>query len=293
MFARSNRLQLKYLWGGMATYLPGESFGPRTLNDFEFVWIIDGDVTYTRNGRDHAASPGTLILGRPGLRERYGWDRHHPSRHAFFHFAIEAVPDDWPAPDGWRALRRMPPGDVVRPLFRRVLDAWCGRWEHRDQRPVEPVCRLVAAMIDGFLAADEEVGGSTYRPLPDPVRRAVDWAQRRLLLAPDEPLDLDELAGVAKVSPSHLTRLFKRALNTTPMHAIQLMRLERAATLLARSNLNVKGVAHRCGFASPFHFSRTFRREYGLSPSAMRKQLEAGEPLPPARLPSASPPLES
>jgi transcriptional regulator GlxA family with amidase domain len=55
--------------------------------------------------------------------------------------------------------------------------------------------------------------------------------------------------------------------------ALGLLRLSRAAMLLARSNLSVEAIAHDCGFANPYpyHFSRRFHRVYGQPPGRHRR----------------------
>ena len=45
-----------------------------------------------------------------------------------------------------------------------------------------------------------------------------------------------------------------------------------AAELLQQPDILVKQVAAQLGFADPFHFSRTFKRVFGLSPDAFRQQ---------------------
>lgn len=82
----------------------------------------------------------------------------------------------------------------------------------------------------------------------------------------------------------HLFRAFRAELGASPAEAQRLLRLDRAAVLLARSNLQVQEIAEATGFASPFHFSRAFRKIYGRSPRAFRAAIAAGAPLPPIRL---------
>jgi transcriptional regulator GlxA family with amidase domain len=66
---------------------------------------------------------------------------------------------------------------------------------------------------------------------------------------------------------------------------VRLARLDRAATLLVRSNFSVQEIAELCGFASAFHFSRRFKEAYGQSPRELRQQVRAGATLPAPRLP--------
>ena len=273
----SETLQLRYLWGGSATYPAGATLGPRVLDDFELVWIVDGTVTYERDERTHAAPPGTVLLTRPGFRETYRWDPDRPSRHAFLHFACTALPSDWPDPERWPVARLLVPGDATRPLFQRLLDEWCDgsrRWEPPPRR----VARLLEALVEAYLSSTRDSEAQS----PPPVRRAIDWIARSLDDDPARSISLDELAAAVAVTPKHLCRLFARSTGRSPLTTVRLARLERAFLLLARTDLSVQEVGFHTGFASASHFSRSFAAAYGMPPIGMRRALAAGRrpPLP-------------
>lgn len=78
------------------------------------------------------------------------------------------------------------------------------------------------------------------------------------------------LAKAAGVSPSHLHALFHEALGCSPLQHVLTCRIRRAQHLLLASDLPVAVVAQRSGFGDAFHFSRSFRRACGLSPTAYR-----------------------
>ena len=55
------------------------------------------------------------------------------------------------------------------------------------------------------------------------------------------------------------------------MQYLRKMRLHRAKKLLGESNLNVSEIAWEVGFHDPKYFSRVFSEEFGVPPSAFRK----------------------
>lgn len=89
-----------------------------------------------------------------------------------------------------------------------------------------------------------------------------------------EELSLREVAARLYVSPFHLHRLFRRALNLSPAQYLLRRRIEAAKTLLRESDLSITAIALNVGFKSPAHFSAVFRRETGSRPSAYRALLE-------------------
>jgi AraC-like DNA-binding protein len=290
-------LELRYLHGGTAVYMPGERFGPRLLRDYELVWIVSGRATYQCNGTDHDAPPGSLILARPGFHETYVWDPQHRTRHAYFHFGIAARPRDWPSPPSWPVVRA--PGsiadDVARPLFRHIVEHFCRPTRPGYHRPPRAATRLVEALLALYLAPSAARPAPRARPLPEPVLRALVWVQHTLHHHTPRSLRalaLTDLAAAAAVSPKHLCRLFGHALGITPMQAVRGLRLEWSMALLLRSNLSVKQVAARCGFASPYHFSRSFARVYGCPPSEVRRLALQGAAPPPSPWAIDLPPAE-
>ncbi|WP_020682373.1 GlxA family transcriptional regulator [Marinobacterium rhizophilum] len=87
----------------------------------------------------------------------------------------------------------------------------------------------------------------------------------------ETPLTPTELARSAFISLRQLERLCQRFLNASPSAYYLKLRLERARQLLQESNLSVCDVGGACGFASASHFCRCYRRHFGQSPGAQRR----------------------
>ena len=102
-------------------------------------------------------------------------------------------------------------------------------------------------------------------------------SNRRMLRARDAidrdfaaPLDVPALARVAHVSPAHFSRTFRRTFGETPHRYLQRRRIERAMSLLRRTDSTVAEVCADVGFSSLATFSRRFKEIVGQSPSAFR-----------------------
>jgi AraC-like DNA-binding protein len=77
---------------------------------------------------------------------------------------------------------------------------------------------------------------------------------------------IEELANELNVDPSYLSRVFKRFHNESPYRFLIRLKMGHAASLLLSSRRLVKDIAFELGFENPFHFSRTFKSVYGVSP---------------------------
>jgi AraC-like DNA-binding protein len=259
---------------GLAVYPPGATFGPRTLKDYEFVWIIDGSVVWEYDGHKVPAPPGTILLARPGMRDFFWWDPAKQTRHAFFHFTLRGCGPD----RSWPVARVMPDGDIIRPLFRHL--AWLVDRRKPDGLVQGAARQILLAFLSDAVRTKGE-GGGEY---PAPVEAALEYLQRRWKAEPLFSPSLPQLARAACVTPVHLCRLFQQAVGFGPMQSLRMLRLDRAATLLARSNLRIKEIADLTGFESLYHFSRRFKDVYGVSPRFFRRRLDRGMPMPATKL---------
>jgi len=86
-------------------------------------------------------------------------------------------------------------------------------------------------------------------------------------------IPLRELAEVANLSPSHLSRLFKAQTRLTPGEYLRSLRMEEAAYLAAAGLLSVKEIMAVVGYKSKSHFVRDFSRAFHVAPSRYRKSL--------------------
>ena len=88
----------------------------------------------------------------------------------------------------------------------------------------------------------------------------------------EEPCGVEELAIRAGLSVRQLERLFAAILKKRPMGFYLGLRLERAERLINYSKMTVREVAVATGFSSLPQFSRSFKAQYGTSPSKWRKK---------------------
>lgn len=89
----------------------------------------------------------------------------------------------------------------------------------------------------------------------------------------DQPLTLEGLAGIASVSPSHLSRTFHRVVGVPLRTYVRILRLERATALLRTSpDLSLTTVAIEAGFYDLPHFDKIFRKQFGISPSELKRR---------------------
>ncbi|WP_371224913.1 GlxA family transcriptional regulator [Roseovarius sp. 2305UL8-3] len=83
----------------------------------------------------------------------------------------------------------------------------------------------------------------------------------------EDPLPPSEVAEEVGLSTRQLERLFAKYMNSSPKKYYLGLRLEKARNLLAQTELSLTEICVMCGFKAPSHFSKTYRKIYGVPPS--------------------------
>ncbi|WP_084364491.1 GlxA family transcriptional regulator [Rhizobium sp. RU36D] len=86
----------------------------------------------------------------------------------------------------------------------------------------------------------------------------------------EEAVSIEELARSVGLSRRQLERIFIAKTGMSPANAYNKLRLKKARALLLQSKAPLIDVALDVGFASAAHFSRAFKRIYGITPSQLR-----------------------
>ena len=83
---------------------------------------------------------------------------------------------------------------------------------------------------------------------------------------------LDQIAENMYLSPFYLSKIFKSETGDTPIHYLINIRMEKARKLLEDNReSSIQEVAAMVGYDDAYHFSKLFKKRYGVAPSRIRK----------------------
>jgi len=136
--------------------------------------------------------------------------------------------------------------------------------------PAGPGAALVAhlASLERRTSQPASVAGLASPKL----RRVLDY-----VASLDAPLTLRRLADVAEMDLFRFVRAFKQSTGVLPHRFVLEARISRAKELLGDRSLSITEIALRTGFATPSHFSVTFRRITDAAPRAYRDALPVAD----------------
>ncbi|MFF8837594.1 helix-turn-helix domain-containing protein [Streptomyces sp. NPDC015130] len=133
-------------------------------------------------------------------------------------------------------------------------------------RRARTAVHLLSVLVMELLEADTtDEADDTSGTVTETLSRIRAYIEEHLM---DPDLSPASIARAHHISVRYLQKLFQND-GSTVSQWVRQRRLEFCRLELSRSNRRVTmaAVAHRWGFSSPSHFSRTFRGAYGMSPS--------------------------
>ncbi len=236
------------------------------------VWELylqaHGTTRWRVRDQVHVVGPGGVLAVPP--RVPHALAGRPGSRHHFFYAALDPLPllDDpdaarlWHSGDALSTADGESLGAPFRALVRELVAV----------RPWQPLALRAAATLL-VLEAGRVLGpdADSAAPLARPASPAVVRARRLLDERFGERWRVADLAAGSGLSATHLAELFTRDVGVPPHRYLLERRLERAAELLAGSDLPVTAVALEVGFGSGPHLSRAFRAAMGCTPRDYRR----------------------
>ena len=87
-------------------------------------------------------------------------------------------------------------------------------------------------------------------------------------------ITLDDVANSVHISPTYLSRVFKREVGSSMVDFLNRIRIEKSKELLLDSQIRLIEVAMQCGFESQSYFNRMFKQICAMTPQQYRKLME-------------------
>lgn len=235
---------------------------PRHWHDEFFISAItDGAGHFLYGGRDHLATPGTLVFVAPGEVHAHhdcNGGRSFRSLHMAPSFVAEVgsqlLQCNDPLSNFHSSLISDPDTLHLFLKLHRSLEKPGSRL-HGETRILEFFTRLRRHI-------DKQRGNIV---VPGRERAAVRCALEYLHAHYDQAISLRDLATLANMSPYYFHRVFSRATGMPPHGYLIQLRIMRAKVLL--ETWPIASVAALTGFVDQTHFTRQFRRQLGITPA--------------------------
>lgn len=270
--------QIGRLYGKPTTRIPRHVHG----NLFEITIVTAGRGVIETNSVPVPVAAGDIYVSFPGDFHALWADSADPFDYDFCAF----MPDDGPQRTALRAavssfmpaMRRIIRDERISYLVSCALSE-VQRDEEADAALLEALFRAVTAYTLRGLHAHETPAPTRTSDAEALCYRMMQYIDTHMY----EMAHLGELAAAMNYHYAYLSKLFHRVTGNTLSDYYGKRRLESARLLLGEGTHTVGEVAAMLRYTSVYVFSRAFRRRFGLSPRAWKKQAAATKALPSGR----------
>ena len=233
--------------------------------ELEFCFRISSAEKYAVDEIDnqfHRNSFPHLLIKRPGIRHRYR--TRYPRTACFVIYPAETM-----------KLFELADIDLSQPGYafqltpeiRSLLDELrhCESLIHEPGIP-DRIDLVAIRLISSVILQNKKK--AQHLPQHDAVREIASFMECHI----SEEIDFRKLAGERGMSLRNFFRRWREVYQDPPAHYLLVRRMEFAKRLLLRSNMDIALAAENTGFSSAGYFIQAFKRYYGVTPAAYRRQ---------------------
>lgn len=219
----------------------------KNRNSYGLTFCKSGKITYTHKGKKYISTPDCALI----LPQGADYELYNNETGIFPVINFKCI--------GWES------GEFFRiPL--KNSDSYISDYEkiHKLRLLKNNNIKIMHLLYGIFERLSEEnlYGAGILAP-------AINYIESNFF---DASLDIKMLADMSGICESYFRRIFVQKYNIPPKTYVINLRLKYARQLLSESKLDVSHIAEKCGFSNVYHFSRTFKSNYGETPTQFRSR---------------------
>lgn len=235
------------------------SFGPAVRDHYVIHYIIEGKGTYYVNGKEYPLRAGDGFLITPGQSTTYAADESDPWEYYWVGFrGVDVV-----------RLLHLCGMDEEHPIFtyrkddrvhRHLSDLYFAskQYESREYAMVGYLYLFFSCLIP--------LQSAKNKPREVYLNRSIRYIQENTAY----PITVEDIANQVGVERSYLYRIFMEELHCSVHDYVMHCKIERAKEMMSQNQFTLAEIACSLGFSDSSHFSKTFKKIVGESPSRYR-----------------------
>lgn len=271
IFPSKNFIDLGLYQFGWEHCEPSHSFGPAMRNHFLFHYVISGTGTlFAENSKKESISysikSGQGFMIFPNQICTYIADAQQPWEYVWIEF------------DGLRAKETVELSGlcVNSPVYKAkykdiaqtMKDEMLYIVNHKDDSPFHLIGHLYL-FIDSFVKSSTIAQISKSNNLRDfYIKEALSFIEQNF----QNDITVEEIAACCGLNRSYFGKIFHEVLGKSPQEFLISYRMTKATELLKLTSLSIAEVGSAVGYANQLHFSRAFKKIYGISPRQWRNE---------------------
>lgn len=122
-----------------------------------------------------------------------------------------------------------------------------------------------------FLTKLREAARSVYENKEKPTASLVEQAKAYIDTHYSKEISLDDVSREVNISPYYFSKLFKEETGGNFIDYVTAIRMEKAKELLSNTDKSMKEICSEVGYSDPNYFSRTFKKNVGVTPTEYKE----------------------
>lgn len=262
-----------FIWSGTRT-CDEDSY--HSHDHIEMDFILSGSGTYLIDGNYYEVEEGDLILLNPGCKHQsLVTSPEHPATEFFVGFCDVQFrgyeKNVIPMPSGNCILHTK--GELRQKLFKICTSMSLENVTYQEGRYFMLQSYLMQMLLiiirEQFKPEKNTCQGCSFDSTNKKyvVEQIINYFEDHYA----EKISLDRIAENMYLSPFYISKIFKSETGDTPIRHLINIRLEKAKELLENGwQGSIQEVASSVGYDDVYHFSKLFKKKYGVSPSKLR-----------------------
>jgi AraC-like DNA-binding protein len=248
-------------------------------NDCRLIYILSGNGSFESGGKVYPLSPGALIYYPCGMPYKFSLCKENKLLIYTVNFDFSHSYSNI-APMGPEEYKGCLPSNILytqyetkSKLFESIIylpaSIWC-------EDALKRICDEGLLKKEGYEALQSAVMKiiliNIFRNIQDTHNNSV-CKQIKAILSEKIDLNNKQIAKMLNYHPFYLNEIFKKEEGTTLHQYILKQRLIKAHELITSTQLTIEEISSICGFSSQSHLSYTFKKNFGVTPTQIRKFL--------------------
>ncbi len=274
-------------------------YSPCCIQNYELIFIYQGDAYFLIDDELHIAHTGDCVLLKPSQIFSAKTNPKNPCKYYIIHFQlncpVKRIEMDFTTTQIKQAMESYDYKEMTDAFemphieFKEIYllqQCYLGIYKgtifdilektiaERNQLTLSSELMITSYLCEilillsrlAFETLNIDIAFNQGNAMPRVLQEAIFYIHYNYM----KQISLQDICGHLNVSPQYLIRIFKTKLHRTPIQYINLFRISRAKELLKHTTLSIKEIACEVGIDNPYYFYRLFKKLVNMTPTEFR-----------------------
>jgi len=241
------------------------SWGPGVRDYYSLHYVYEGKGYLTVDGMEYEIKAGTCFLVppssvvsyRPHFKDQWGY--YFVSFNGLYAESyLERLNLSVSSP-----ISKCDCSDAISRCFEMILTASQLK-KSMDLQALSGFYALLAILAEHSTTGQSKI--QTMSKQSDYIRQAIEFIETNYA----RQITVEEISSYVGINRKYLTKLFNELMSDSPKNYLIQFRIQKACSLLRKSNLTIQEISHSVGYTDALVFSKIFKKVIGTCPREYR-----------------------